>query len=259
MIRILEHAFTLLESLVNTDHPLDTQEAAAVLDISEPEAERILATLVRQGYAARDPQRGTYVLGSRCFELAGLARGTRDLRTAALPYLVELSHGVHETVHLGIYHASDVVYIAQLERSDTADGPIAHIGVRAPGFCVSVGRVLLAYQPPYELDRVLSTQPLPQYTSDTVTNRDALLAELADTCRRGYAINRGSWREGVCGVAAPVRDHSGAVVAGVGCCVPLDRFDDAPDAPLVTATRSTAVQISAALGYRPLAVAQPTV
>jgi len=40
--------------------------------------------------------------------------------------------------------------------------------------------------------------------------------DLDETRARGYSINRGEFRAGVCGIGAPVRDRSGTVVAAVG-------------------------------------------
>ena len=249
MIQILEHAFSLLETLVNTGRPTNRADVESLLGVSEPDAERILASLAHQGYLQHDATTDSYVLGSRCFELASMARGTRDLRAAALTHLAELGERVGETVHLGIYHAGDVVYVAQIERSTAIDGRMPNIGVRAPGFSVSVGRVLLAHQHDHELERALTTQRLPHYTTQTVTDPGQLRHELERTRKRGYAVNRGSWREAVGGIAAPVRDHSGAVVAGIGCCAPIDRLDDRPDGPQVTAVLSAAQEVSTALGY----------
>jgi DNA-binding IclR family transcriptional regulator len=71
----------------------------------------------------------------------------------------------------------------------------------------------------------------------------------------GYAINRGEWRDGVCGVGAPIRDASRQVVAAVGISGPESRMKPTfmrEQAPIVI---QTADLISKALGYRGEAVA----
>jgi DNA-binding IclR family transcriptional regulator len=82
-----------------------------------------------------------------------------------------------------------------------------------------------------------------------VTDRDALLAMLDEVRRQGYATNVSSFREGVCGLAAPIRDHTGAVVASVGCCVPESRFGDDHIAALREPTAHAAAAISRELGW----------
>src|SRR5262249_14433863 len=50
----------------------------------------------------------------------------------------------------------------------------------------------------------------------TMTKRKEIEHDLEEARERGYAVNRGEFRAGVCGIAAPVRDRSGGVVAAVG-------------------------------------------
>jgi DNA-binding IclR family transcriptional regulator len=51
-----------------------------------------------------------------------------------------------------------------------------------------------------------------------------LRKELDAIIRRGYGVNKGEWRDGVCGVAAPIRNSTGEVIAAVGISGPSDRF-----------------------------------
>jgi IclR family transcriptional regulator, KDG regulon repressor len=250
--RILEKAFTLLESLVNTYRPVSKEEVATHLDLAPSEAGVLLDALVRQGYVVHDRRHATYALGDRCFELAALLRGTHDLRAVALPHLVELNRRIGETVYLGVYHAGGVVYIVQLEHPAATPAVPTYTGQRAPAFCVAPGRVLLAHQPAYEVERVLSGHLAPRDRPAALTDRIALLAELARTRERGYGSESENWRRRSCSLAAPVRDHCDMVVAAIGCSVPADRFDDAPESALVTVTRSAAEDISSALGHHTL-------
>jgi DNA-binding IclR family transcriptional regulator len=64
----------------------------------------------------------------------------------------------------------------------------------------------------------------------------------------GYGVNRGSYRDGVGGLAAPIRDHTGQVIASVGVCLPEQRFGEDRFDELRAATIEAAVDISAALG-----------
>jgi IclR family KDG regulon transcriptional repressor len=54
----------------------------------------------------------------------------------------------------------------------------------------------------------------------------------------------------VCGVAAPIRDHTGMVVGSVGCCAPESRFGADRFPLLRDATMRAAGAISAELGWR---------
>jgi Bacterial transcriptional regulator len=51
---------------------------------------------------------------------------------------------------------------------------------------------------------------LVRFTARTIIGKDGLLEELRAIRRNGYAVNQGEWREGVFGIAAPVRDSAGS-------------------------------------------------
>jgi len=67
---------------------------------------------------------------------------------------------------------------------------------------------------------------------------------------RGYATNLGEFRPNVAGIAAPVIDPRGKVVAAVGIAGPLDRLRPARIRQLAPAVIDAARAISGALGAR---------
>ena len=79
----------------------------------------------------------------------------------------------------------------------------SHVGGRAPAYCVATGKALLAHAAAGLVDRVaLDLKP---FTSYTIVTPNELKVELERVRQQGYAINRGEWRDGVCGLAAPIR------------------------------------------------------
>lgn len=249
----IARALDVLEALARVGHALGVTDLADRTGLPKPTVHRLLAVLAERGYVARDGDR--YMIGIRCFELGSLWAQNLDLRSVAAPQLRRLNEVTGETVHLAIYDHGDVVYIEQL-KCLLPVAAVSYVGRRCPAFCVATGRVLLAHQPWRELDEVLGA-PLPRFTPDTLTDPAALRELLADARRDGYAVNRGNYREGVAGVAAPIRDHTGAVVAAVGCCLPLDRFGGERFTRLLDETRQAADAISAALGAAPGDAVQP--
>lgn len=83
----------------------------------------------------------------------------------------------------------------------------------------------------------------------TITSRAALEAELERVRTRGYASNYEEGRPGVIGQAAPVRDHTGAVVAAVGVAYPTMRRTAAYDKRMIAATTQAAEEASRLLGW----------
>ncbi|GAB3617780.1 IclR family transcriptional regulator [Okibacterium endophyticum] len=206
---------------------------------------RLLSTLKRRGYVAQDAATA-YVLGIKCFELGSQWAQTFDLRSFARPYLERLNSDLGETVHLAVYDEGDVVYIDKLESTQQVIAR-SDIGNRAPATVVATGRALLAFQPLAEI-KVQLSRPLPAYTPNTPTTSEELSAMLEKVRRDGFAVNEETYRKGVCGLAAPIRDSTGSVIASVGILVPAHRFAEEMFVHLRDRTIKAALDISAALG-----------
>jgi DNA-binding IclR family transcriptional regulator len=87
---------------------------------------------------------------------------------------------------------------------------------------------------------------MPPVTEFTITRRDDLLADLAETRRRGYAIDRQEAFVGVCCVGAPIRDYTRRPVASLSLSAVVGVFDADRSGPLVA---EAAVEISRNLGW----------
>jgi DNA-binding IclR family transcriptional regulator len=73
---------------------------------------------------------------------------------------------------------------------------------------------------------------------------------LGRVARSGYAVNRGEWRETVGGVASPIFDGLGAVVAAIGISGPLERLGQKRIKALIPDVLRAGADISRAMGYR---------
>jgi DNA-binding IclR family transcriptional regulator len=217
------------------------------LGLGQPKAtvHRLLTVLRKRGYVAQDAQSG-YLLGIKCFELGNYWAQSFDLRTFARPYLEELNDELGETVQLAIYDQGDVVYVDKLQSTQLVIAR-PEIGNRAPATVVATGRALLAFQPAADIRSLLS-RPLPAYVENTPTTPEAITELLAQVRRDGFAVNRETYRKGICGLAVPIRDSTGAVIASVGILVPAHRFVDEQFEVHRDATIRTALAISSALG-----------
>lgn len=248
MSKAVELALDVLESLGRRGVPTRLTELADELDQPKATMYRALATLQQRGYVGQLPDE-RYRLDIRCLELGAHAADALDLRDVARPELEALNELTQENVHLALYAGGDVVYV-DVVVSPQPVAPKSRIGTRAPSTSVATGRALLAFQSPAEVDRVLQG-PLEPYTPATITDPSAMRDLLERVRQEGVATNEGSWREGVCGVAAPIRDHTSVIVASVGCCVPDVRFSPERREELANAVTATADRISRRIGYIP--------
>ncbi|MCU1605818.1 MAG: IclR family transcriptional regulator [Modestobacter sp.] len=239
----------ILEALTRSGATMTLADLAAQTATPKGTLHRLLQSLQSRGYVTQDGVTGRYAAGLRCFELGSLWAQNLDLRSTAAPFLARLNVATRETVHLGVYEHGDVVYIDRLESPQQVIAK-SYVGRRCPATCVATGRVLLAFSDLAEIDRVLG-EPLPAYTAHSITDRDELAAMLNAVRADGFGVNRCSYRDEVSGIAAPIRDHTGRVVASVGLCLPDHRLGGDRVELLRDATIETALEISRALGGSP--------
>lgn len=203
----------------------------------------LLSALAIHGLVGQIDANRRYVLGPRFFELNRTYQLQNDLSAVAAPVLRKLWEQTDETVHLSTLQHGRRVDIAVLVSrqllninpsnmraiADQAD-PLAH---------TAAGKILLSGA---------STSELANLTAKT-TNRAQLDAELAAVRSGGYATNFEEETPGVCGIAAPVRDHTGRVTAAICVGYPAARRSDVHDRALLDAVIASAAELSAVLGY----------
>jgi DNA-binding IclR family transcriptional regulator len=236
----------LVELLARSDVPRSVTELARELRLTKSNIHRLLRTLVSSGYAKYLPETRRYEASLKLWELGTLLVSRLDLKTVAAPRLQELASRTHESVHLSIFDGGDAVYIDKIEGLHPVRA-YSRVGGRAPAHCVATGKVLLAHQRPDVIASIAAN--LERFTPHTITKPEILYDELERVRRDGYAINRGQWREGVGGVAAPIRDGGGAVVAAVGISGPTDRLRLKVLRSFTPLVIAAAERISRALGY----------
>jgi len=236
----------MLQALSLSDRPRGVTELARELGLTKSNAHRLLKTLVHAGYAQNNSETAKYSATLKVWELGSHVLSQVDVKSAASPYLQSLSDKTGETVHLSLLVEQSVVYIDKIDSAQPVRA-YSQIGKGAPAYCVATGKALLAFQ---DEDVIASVgKRLKAHTPRTITDPEEFKREMARVRQLGYAINRGEWREGVCGVGAPIRDASRQVVAAVGISGPESRMKPAfmrEQAPLVI---QAAGSISKALGY----------
>ncbi|GAA4783076.1 IclR family transcriptional regulator [Microbacterium gilvum] len=204
-------------------------------------AHRMVAELVASGLLERDGARRVR-LGMRLWELAGRGSRALRLRQAALPWMERVQARVREHTQLAVLEHGEALFLERLS-SPTAGANITRIAGRLPLHASSSGLVLLAFAPDDEREAVLAAPLLP-VSAETILEPQALRARLAAIRRDGFVVAEGSIEQVSTGVAVPVRDGRGPVIAALSVVLPRE----APTAGAVEELRAAAAGISAALG-----------
>lgn len=234
----------LLEVLAHSERPLGVTELASRLDIGKSNVHRMLQALLELQYVQQD-ESCAYRASIRLWEMGSAVLAHFDVRQVAAPFMEQLMGQTRETVHLSVLDGDDVVYVHKIDSPEPVRA-YSQIGGRAPAHCVATGKAMLAF----EADAHLQTlaQRLTRHSERTVTDPTEFLREMARVRQAGHAVNRGEWRESVHGIAAPIRDARGRVVAAVGISGPAERIKPSLFKPLAAKVMTAADGITRALG-----------
>ncbi|SEQ24964.1 transcriptional regulator, IclR family [Faunimonas pinastri] len=241
----------MLDVIGERDAPPRFKDLQAATGLPKGTLARLLNTLVLFRLIRHEESDSTYRLGHRFFELAHRVWESIDLRGAAGPVLDRLAEETRETVALCVIEGDEILYTDQRTRGG-ALGFRIEIGRRAPLHCTAGGKALLAFAAPHEQRALLDRIDLRSFTDSTITSEEALVADLALTRARGYAISLSEHVEGTSSVAAPIFDHTGRPVAAMGVFGPSARLSTdhlhTTGRDLMAATR----QISGNVGAAPV-------
>ncbi|MDI5963787.1 IclR family transcriptional regulator [Streptomyces sp. SL13] len=229
-VKSADRTVELLELLARVRDPLTLSEIHRELGYPKSSLFVLLHTLVARGWVETD-RRGTgYFIGLHAL-LVGTSYLDRDpVIRAATRTLEQLRTEVNETCHLARLEGPDVVYLASRESAHHLR-LTSRVGRRLPAHATALGKALLARRSDQEVLELLPETLVP-LTAHTITDRDALLAELAETRARGYSAEQEQNTEGL-GCFAVALDHGGPVVDAISCSVPLARLKEGDHAAQV--------------------------
>jgi IclR family transcriptional regulator, KDG regulon repressor len=221
MNNTLLKGLAVLELLSHADRPLSLTQIAAELGIVKSNVHRLMQALVETRFVLRDETSGTYAPSIKLWELGSGALGKLDLRRHAEAHMETLLDRTGESVHLSVLDRAEVVYVHKVDSLNPVRA-YTQIGGRAPAYCVATGKAQLAFSGTARLEQV--AQDLKPFTERTICDPELFLQEMARIRQKRVALNRGEWRDRVHGIAAPIMDARGSVIAAVGISGPAERF-----------------------------------
>jgi IclR family acetate operon transcriptional repressor len=245
-IQAIERAVAILNAFSAEEPELRVSQLAERLELHKSTVHRFLVNLEAAGLVERNARTGRYRLGLRIFELGGLVMQRMDLWDEALPFLEGLVRDTGETGHLAVLDGVEAIYIERVEARRALRVPSA-VGRGYPAHATNLGKVLLAYLAREEVGQVVS-RGLQGFTSNTITDADALDAELALIRERGYAVDNEEYDEGLRCIGAPVWDHTGRVIAAIGIGGPVTRITPERVEELADVVKAAARGLSRRLG-----------
>ena len=250
VVKSAARVFDVFELLVKHPDGLSLSEICTALKLPKSSAHALLHTMVLHGYLREGMRERTYRLGPALFELGSAYIASTDLVSDGWEIVRHTSRSCNETVHLAVLDGNEVLYVAK-EEGTSAIRMVSAVGKRFPAYATGVGKVLLANLSNAELQqRYPANIQLPPITPTTITDPEILLDMIHTVRNQGYALDHEESTPGLCCVAAPVYDATGAIVAGMSISVPNIRFTESRRDQLLELVRQQSMRLSNILGYR---------
>ncbi|MBF7084615.1 IclR family transcriptional regulator [Desulfallas sp. Bu1-1] len=240
-IKAVERVIDILDCFTLEKSELGISEISRLTGMYKSTAFRIVQTLINRGVLVQNPESKKFMLGFKVFELGAVASANIEIRKVARPLMEELGNRTRETINLSIEHLGERVCIEMVESKEAVRN-FVQVGMRGPLHVGATGKVLLAFLPPEQLGQIVQKV-------DESVDREKLLTQLSEIRDKHYSVSHEERVVGATAVSAPVKDHSGRVVAALTVSGPSMRFPDDRVNELINEVKECALKISKRLGY----------
>lgn len=245
-VAALARGLSVIRAFDGAQGHMTLSDVARVTDLPRATVRRCLLTLQTLGYVTATGRQ--FALSPRVLMLAQAYLSSSLLPRVAQPFLERVSETTGESCSLSILHGDEVIYVARSARKRMAS---LHrdVGTHLPAHCTSMGRVLLAALTPAELDVYFGRARLERFTPHTITTEAGLRKALGKVAADGYCVVDEELETDLRGLAVPVRNGAGRIVAALNVSTQAGRTSRAR---MIEAYLP--VLREAALGMRPLLI-----
>lgn len=212
-VTALARGLAVLLALSDKRRHMSIAQVSHRTGIPRAAARRSLHTLTKLGFAATDEARRFY-LRPRVLSFSHAYLSASPLTTVAQPILDRLGESLHEACSLTVLDGDDIVYLAR-STSSRIMSPALNVGRRQPAYCTSVGHLMLAQLPQEDLADYLARVRFYPFTEHTINSVAKLKSAIAIARELDYAYIAQQTELRLCSFAVPVRDTTGAYVAGI--------------------------------------------
>ncbi|KYO63800.1 IclR family transcriptional regulator [Thermovenabulum gondwanense] len=224
LVKSVIKALEIIE-LLNVEGELSIKEISTKLELEKTTVHRLITTLKEKGYVIQNDKDRRYSNSFKLFELGNRTIERLGLRRQAQPYLEELAEKSHETVNLAILDGKYVMYIDKIESSETIKVAL-EIGKKLPCYCTGLGKAILAYMSEQKVLELLKSEPLKEFTPNTITDLSKLMRELRKIREQGYSVDNEEYVQGLICVASPIINKQGEPIAAMSIAIPKYRIEE---------------------------------
>jgi IclR family transcriptional regulator, acetate operon repressor len=254
-VQSIDRAVAILRCFDAREPELGISELARRTGLSTSTVHRLLVSMIDNDLVRQSSDR-RYGLGPLVVQLGHNGGIPTRLLDAALPVARKARDDTDETVGIHELLASGQrAVVDQVESRQELRRTYTELGLPLPIVHGAPGKAMLAFLPVEQREWWLA-QPIRPATPSTIADPGALRDQLGEIRRRGWAYSDAERTPGIRAVAAPVFDHTGAVVGALGFSVPTVRMDEPRWRKLGERIAEAAWQVSKTLGATEQRVAQ---
>ncbi|MHA6732043.1 IclR family transcriptional regulator [Devosia sp. A369] len=217
------------------------------LGLPNSSAHQLVQTAVARRFVDYAESSKLYRLGPRLWEVAQAYKPELGLVELAQPIMDALTGSTRETVQLAQLDGLQNIYLA-ISESPQPMKLVSRVGSGLPAHATGVGKVLLAFLPPDELERRLETATFERFTASTITDPVVLKSEIEMIRARGYAQDIEEYVIGCRCIAMPIRGAGGNVEAALSISIPTPRYNPDLATKIHTELRDAIRLLEAQLG-----------
>jgi DNA-binding IclR family transcriptional regulator len=223
-------------------------EISKTLSMLPSKVSRMLGTIEKEGFFEKNPETKKYRLGIRFFELGMVYAFHLPLRRIIRPHIEQLSKELNLTVGWAILRNNRVIVVDRIQNMNI-DLLAQRIGLNLPIHTTAIGKLLLAYLPEEEQDKILGSIELVKLTDATVVDKELIKQNLKAIKERGYSTDKRETHRDLNGIAVPIKNANGDVVAAIHLMGENSRTSPQEFFQLASLLKEKALFISRQLGY----------
>ncbi len=255
MVPALERGLRLLQEFGRDNATLGAPELARRLQLPRATVFRMLNTLESMGFLQRAEGGNDYRLGLSVLRLGFEFLSSMDLTELGQPVIARLCEEIRFPCNIGVRDGRSIVYVAKVTPPTPLTSSV-RVGTRLPAHATLLGRILLADLSLPELRALYPEEHLEGHSPNTPRTVIELFDLVQSDRERGHVAGAGFYESSISTIAAPVRDHSGRVIAALGVTLASAQIDLARQTELVPRVCAAAAELSELLNYRPQSSAQ---
>ena len=211
----------IIEAVSYASKPISPLELSQELDIPKPTIHRLIQNLVDEGFVTVDIG-GGIIPGKRVRNLGVELWQQRLFFNERQMILQKLVDELKETCGIGVPYHMNMIYTNRAQTTLPIQIYLP-VGAKSPMWCTATGKLYLSQLPSASREKILQNLSLDKFTKNTITDIDALNAELDRIAETGIGIDNEEFISEMVAIAVPIRDRKSRYLASLYLHAPTIR------------------------------------